>query len=287
MDRLEWLAWRKQGIGSSDAAAIMGVSPWKTQLDCYEDKISPEINEESSYIMNKGNQMEPKIRAYFELTQARSFSPKLVVMAQFPQIRASLDGADESGEEIAEIKLVGLEDHEGAKKGIIPEKYYPQVQHQLMVTGAKLCHYISYRDSAGDFSFHAENLHRISISSNPDYQGKLLAAELQFWESVTKKKPPIPSDRDYKQLRGFAKQANLWKRLKLKMDALETELEEAREALLTAAKEHGHPRLTIAGVKILLVSKVGNVNYKSIPELKNVDLEKYRGAGSSYYKLEV
>lgn len=31
----EWLAWRRKGIGGSDAAAIMGISPFRTARDIY------------------------------------------------------------------------------------------------------------------------------------------------------------------------------------------------------------------------------------------------------------
>ena len=34
----EWLDWRKKGIGSSDAPIIMGVSPWKTPFELWEEK---------------------------------------------------------------------------------------------------------------------------------------------------------------------------------------------------------------------------------------------------------
>ena len=38
LSREEWLDYRKKGIGGSDAAAIMGVSPFATKTDLYYDK---------------------------------------------------------------------------------------------------------------------------------------------------------------------------------------------------------------------------------------------------------
>ena len=35
----EWLEWRRRGIGGSDAAAILGVSPFATARDLYYDKL--------------------------------------------------------------------------------------------------------------------------------------------------------------------------------------------------------------------------------------------------------
>ena len=35
----EWRKYRFQGIGGSDAAAVCGVSPWKTTRDLYDEKV--------------------------------------------------------------------------------------------------------------------------------------------------------------------------------------------------------------------------------------------------------
>ena len=37
--RTEWLLERKKGIGGSDAAKILGLSPWGTALDVWADKV--------------------------------------------------------------------------------------------------------------------------------------------------------------------------------------------------------------------------------------------------------
>ena len=37
LSREEWLAYRRMGIGGSDAAAILGISPVRTAADLYYD----------------------------------------------------------------------------------------------------------------------------------------------------------------------------------------------------------------------------------------------------------
>ena len=51
----EWLAWRRKGIGGSDAAAIMGISPFRTARDIYYDKlnIAPQENSEENWVALK------------------------------------------------------------------------------------------------------------------------------------------------------------------------------------------------------------------------------------------
>ena len=36
----EWLAYRRRGIGGSDVAAILGISPFRTARDLYDDKLN-------------------------------------------------------------------------------------------------------------------------------------------------------------------------------------------------------------------------------------------------------
>lgn len=48
LSREDWLSWRRRGIGGSDAAAVMGLSPFCTKRDLYYDKrnIQPVVDEE-------------------------------------------------------------------------------------------------------------------------------------------------------------------------------------------------------------------------------------------------
>lgn len=36
----EWLSYRRRGIGGSDVAALLGISPWRTARDLYYDKLN-------------------------------------------------------------------------------------------------------------------------------------------------------------------------------------------------------------------------------------------------------
>lgn len=39
LSREEWLSFRRGGIGGSDVAAILGISPFRTARDIYYDKL--------------------------------------------------------------------------------------------------------------------------------------------------------------------------------------------------------------------------------------------------------
>ena len=57
MEREEWLKVRKKGIGSSDAAAAIGLNPYKSQLELWMEKTGrdkelpkPDPNDDSTPI---------------------------------------------------------------------------------------------------------------------------------------------------------------------------------------------------------------------------------------------
>jgi putative phage-type endonuclease len=283
----EWKKWRHLGLGGSDSPIVMGDSEFMTPLELFEQKILPEPPEESSnFVTDRGNEFEPKIRDLYNMLVDKNYEPALRVMADFPFMRCSLDGLD--GDQIIEIKTAGKADHAGVKQGIVPKKYRAQIQHCLMVSGAKRCIYLSYNDPEWNKSVNIENLAIISVEPDPEYQAQILAACDQFWnQHVMKKKPPTLSQDDYAMLKGQARLLNKWKKLKIQADAIDEQLEAARQAVIDEAAKQGHGRYLSNGVRIRQESRVGNVNYKSIPELKGVDLEQYRGKGSTSWKIEI
>lgn len=68
-DRAEWLEARRDGLGASDAAAVLGISPWKTNVQLWEEKcrlVQPEdIGDKPA--VQYGNDAEPLLRQFFAL----------------------------------------------------------------------------------------------------------------------------------------------------------------------------------------------------------------------------
>lgn len=46
LSREEWLAYRRKGIGGSDAAAVLGISPFRTGVDLYYDKLGQPVEDD-------------------------------------------------------------------------------------------------------------------------------------------------------------------------------------------------------------------------------------------------
>jgi putative phage-type endonuclease len=175
MERVDWLQWRKKGVGASDVPSVMGVSPYRTIMDVYIDKTSDVIEEKTNYIMELGNKLEPIARSRYELFNDADFPAANFVHATKTHYRASLDGYNSDLNKAIEIKYVGKNFFEEC-----PDKYYPQIQYQYAVT---LCESIDL--------VQINNMNEIKsflVLRNIDYIIAMLERVDWFWDCVLNKK---------------------------------------------------------------------------------------------------
>ncbi len=177
-----WEAWCRGGIGSSDAAAIMGVSPWQTARQLWEVLTERAVPEKPNFAMRRGRRLEPMARRLYEERTGCLMEPCCVLHARQDWLRASLDGLDLSGTLVLEIKVPHVQAHRLALRGQVPECWWPQVQHQLAVTEAARLHYVSYSENR-EFGPH-EQLAVVEVAPDPVYQARLLHVEWCFWGRV-------------------------------------------------------------------------------------------------------
>ncbi len=147
MTREKWLEERKKGIGGSDAAAILGLNPYKDNIKLWEEKTGRRQAEdisEKEYV-KYGTNAEDLLRELFKLDypkyEVRHDENTIIKHPKYPFLFASLDGTlidKETGEMgILEIKTTNiLQSMQKEKwKEKIPDNYYCQVLHYLNVTG--------------------------------------------------------------------------------------------------------------------------------------------------------
>ena len=65
LDKKEWLLYRKQGIGGSDAGAICGLNSYRTAMQVYLDKTSEEVEEIDNEAMLQGRDFEDYVARRF------------------------------------------------------------------------------------------------------------------------------------------------------------------------------------------------------------------------------
>ncbi|HEY1190762.1 MAG TPA: YqaJ viral recombinase family protein, partial [Gemmata sp.] len=149
----EWLAWRREGLGGSDIAAILGLSPYEdaTRQSVFDAKVHG-TERDPNFAMRRGTLMEPEARLAY-MTRTRCTAPPVCVeMAGCPWARVSLDGLADNGavipsqreEWVLELKCPGWATHDLALAGIVAEHFEVQCQWQMLVTGIQRCDFASF-----------------------------------------------------------------------------------------------------------------------------------------------
>lgn len=261
----KWLEFRKNKIGASDAPVIMEISPWKTPYQLWEEKLGVrEVVMTSA--MKRGTDMEEEARQAFEKETGILVFPTVKLHPENEWMMASLDGMDMEEKNIVEIKCPGKEDHFAAVSNIVPDKYYPQLQHQLAVTGLKMAYYFSYTPTSSKI---------IEVQRDDDYISKMIKKEREFYDCLLEFVPPKLTQRDYVERSDLE-----WQELSIsylnvqrELKTLEEKEKQMKEQLISLA---GRSNSRGAGIKLSKIVRKGSIDYQAIPELKNMDLEKYR-----------
>ena len=203
-DHASWLKARTYGIGGSDASAIVGMNPYKTNIDLFEEKIGRRVPEDISdkpYV-RYGTLAEEHIRALFSLDYQEykvSYHENRILRSKvYPFLQASLDGEleDENGRKgILEIKTTNiLQSMQYEKwKDRIPDNYYIQVLHYLLVTGYDFVVLRAYLMSEwGNEKRATVKDYTIERSEVEEDLKFLLTEEQKFWKYVESgRKPPL------------------------------------------------------------------------------------------------
>ncbi len=269
----EWLAFRKTKITATDACIIMGVSPWKTRRQLYDEKtaeILPDFY--MSDAMRRGLELEPIARSLYSIQAGVCVEPRVIVN---DWSMASLDGISDCGKFLVEIKCPGEKDHTLALAGKVPDHYYPQLQHQMYVCNVQLMHYYSFDGTDGVI---------VEVLRDDKYIEKMIAEEYKFYMCLIEKTPPEPEANDYIQRDDalWTQCAEKWKSTTQQIKELQAIEEDLRKQLIFLS---GESNTKGAGISLCQVLRKGNIDYSKIPELKNVDLDKYRKSQISSWRI--
>lgn len=198
----DWLQARQSFIGGSDAAAVIGMNPYKTNIELWEEKtglIVPEDISEKPYV-KYGHEAEPLLRQLFQLDFPEYVvdyvDNNLWLNDQYPWAHASLDGwlTDQNGRKgILEIKTTNILQSMQKEKwnDRIPDNYFVQVLHYLMVTGfdfAILKAQLKF-DFDGDIMCHVKH-YKIEREDVLEDLKFLEYSEKEFWKKVQAKERP-------------------------------------------------------------------------------------------------
>jgi len=270
----EWKDLRRNKIGASDAPVIMEVSPWTTPYQLWQQKMLGTEKKQTAS-MERGLALEQKARDKFSDIMGLLVAPSVEIHPDHPWMMASLDAKDIEGKCVAEIKCPGKEDHAMAQAGQIPDKYYPQLQHQIAVCQL---------DKAFYYSFDGEDGILLEVYRDEKYIIKLIEKEYVFWEGMQNLVPPELTVRDYQTKDDdiWSSYASQWIAISGQLKELEKKEKALKEQLISLSQNQN----TLgSGIKVSKVLRKGNVDYSKIPELQGVNLESYRKDPIEYWKI--
>lgn len=186
MDGPKWLEERRRGIGGSDIAAIMGLSPYKTAYRVYQEKRKEVEDWEGNEATDWGKRLEPALRQWYSDFTGRSvrLPEKIMQHSIYPFMLASLDGFTDDGR-IVEIKTARSNKGWGEPgTDQIPDMYALQVQHYMIVTGFEVA------DVPVSIGGGIPELYE--VPADKELWEMIIGAAAEFWQRVIDGNPPEP-----------------------------------------------------------------------------------------------
>lgn len=198
----EWLKHRTR-IGGSDAACILGMNPWKSNIELWLEKTgqasAPDISDKE--VVKYGVAAEPLLRELFALDfpeyEVEYFGDNMILNDDFPFAAASLDGElteKETGRKgILEIKTTNILQSMQKEKWNhrIPDNYYIQCLHYLMITGYSFVILKAQLKSEFNGEIYLQTKHYKIERTEVEEDIKFLeSSERKFWKQVQDRKRP-------------------------------------------------------------------------------------------------
>ena len=199
-NREAWLEGRRHYLGGSDAACVVGLNPWKTNVQLWEEKTgrakAPDISDSPS--VKYGTQAEPYLRQLFKLDfpeyevfyeENNSFKNE-----RYPFAAASLDGwlRDADGRlGVLEIKTSTLTGAASWAKwnDKIPDNYFCQVLFYMAVIEADFAVLTAQLKTQKQILTRRYFFERQEVQEDMEY---LMEQARLFWQYVERdERPPL------------------------------------------------------------------------------------------------
>lgn len=199
--RADWLACRKRGIGGSDAACVVGMNRYKTNVQLWEEKTGHSCAEDISDkpAVAFGVAAESVLRNLFQVEHPEfqvTYHPyRMYAEDKHSWLYATLDGelTGDDGKGILEIKTCTIQNAAQWEtwENRLPQNYYVQVLHQLLATGWDFVYLYAYlRYHSGGVPRKQIREYFVNRADVLDDLAWLLEKEEIFWELVQAEMKP-------------------------------------------------------------------------------------------------
>ena len=191
MSKEKWLKKRREGIGGSDAASVLGLNPYKSSMSVYMGiKNDLVIDEEINYKMDLGNKLEDFVANEFTLKTGKKVRNVNGILKndKYPFALANIDRAVVGEKAFLECKVTNSYSKKLWQKEV---PIYCQVQcyHYMAVTGATHC-YIAALIGNEELVIH-------KLDRNEELIDEIMNLEKMFWDKcILGEELPIPDGSD-------------------------------------------------------------------------------------------
>lgn len=197
MTTAEFHAKRLTGLGGSDAGVLAG-SPYKTPYTLFMEKTGRHREDRDSEAMYWGRILEePVARRYCEVTGRKVRRQPMLRHKTHDWMIANVDRqivGDHRGPGVLEVKTSGAFGVTVGDEGDLPDHYYAQLQHYLMVTG--------YTWGAFAWLVGGQTFRTFEVTADTEYHAELFRIEREFWQRVLDNDPPPVEAGDAEALKG-------------------------------------------------------------------------------------
>lgn len=177
----EWKEVRKQHFTASECPAMLGLSKYTTRSELLKQKatgVTPEVSPSQQRLFDKGHEVEELARVIAESFIQEELYPAVITNeVEGLKLLASMDGLTMMGDRGWECKMWNAEFAEMVSNGIVPDTHWPQLEHQMLVSGAEK---ILFTVSDGT----EEKREQVWYESQPERRKQVLNGWKQFKEDL-------------------------------------------------------------------------------------------------------
>lgn len=304
----EWHAFRDGGIGGSEIAAVMNISPYKTPLQLFLEKtgaIAPADLSKNPHV-RRGIRFEDHIADIVMRHFGVRGLPLCGIHEEYEFLRVSFDLLADAA--LYEIKAISDKQWEEMLVNGAHPHYIVQVEYQLLVAEKLVSkgNLVYWRQVANPDGSMREEVRVFPIVLTPDRRAELIEAAKGFWDMVTNGiLPPADPKRDVlseaemeeEQLETWRKIAarskareRLYKRLKRVVERLDKGSEADEKVLLAIIADRFSG--SGSGIRYTRFWKSGTVDFgkalKALaPTHTESDLDPFRKKGQWQTRLTV
>lgn len=184
-DRSVWLRKRREGIGGSDIAVILGLNPWKSPYTLWAEKtgLKPEDDLSDNQRVYWGQKNEAAVAEWFASVTGKLIRKRgLLQSCDRPWMLATVDRQILNENAGLEIKTAGIDQYKEWADGAVPAMYVAQCQWYMAVTGCDHW-YIAVLIGGNDARWSR-------IDRDEAYIENMTQKAAEFWDMVQNNTPP-------------------------------------------------------------------------------------------------